>query len=153
MGYSQRMRFATRRLVVDGVVFCSRDVFEGWIAVVTRSFTVYGVGLAAAGSHQNKRRKKNAISRVVDNTNRTAVSQEQNETCFFYQSLFTYEGSRGEEEILHLISPVISEEVNSRLIATVDEAEIKATLFSMNPNKAPGEDGMTLLFFQHLAPY
>ncbi|CAA0834064.1 Unknown protein, partial [Striga hermonthica] len=55
-----------------------------------------------------QRRKRNAISRVVDNMNRVAASQEHIEACFinFYQTLFTSEGSCDDDDILQLISPV-----------------------------------------------
>ena len=38
--------------------------------------------------------------------------------------------------------------MNRILVNAVDENEIKTAIFSMNPNKAPGSDGMSPLFFQ-----
>ena len=38
--------------------------------------------------------------------------------------------------------------MNKKLTKKVKENEIKAVFFSMDPNKAPGSDGMSPLFFQ-----
>ena len=38
--------------------------------------------------------------------------------------------------------------MNKYLIKPIDDKEVKATIFSMHPNKAPNPDGMSSLFFQ-----
>lgn len=39
--------------------------------------------------------------------------------------------------------------MNQRLTRPIEDSEIKHALFAMNPNKSPGSDGMTPLFFQN----
>ncbi|CAA0812157.1 DNAse I-like superfamily protein, partial [Striga hermonthica] len=39
--------------------------------------------------------------------------------------------------------------MNQNLMVNVDLAEFKEALFNINPNNAPGMDGMTSAFFQH----
>nr|XP_027062801.1 uncharacterized protein LOC113689183 [Coffea arabica] len=56
--------------------------------------------------------------------------------------------SEGLAEILNGIPRTITTEMNDKLTREVDEMEIKSALFSMNPNKTPGQDGTSLLFFQ-----
>lgn len=47
-----------------------------------------------------------------------------------------------------MVYHTISGSMNDNLTKPVDEEEIKSALFSMNPNKAPGVDGMPPIFFQ-----
>lgn len=42
----------------------------------------------------------------------------------------------------------ISEDINADLIRLVGIDEIKRAVFSIHPSKAPGEDGLTAIFFQ-----
>lgn len=97
-----------------------------------------------------QRRKRNRIEEIEKerggwcNTDEAIVY----EISDYYFKLFTSEDSRDWEDKLNWIPPTITESMNSNLIKPVNEWEIKAALFSMNPNKAPGMDGMTSLFFQ-----
>lgn len=52
------------------------------------------------------------------------------------------------EEALAKISPIITSKMNDALTTTATEEEVRKDLFMMNPEKAPGLDGMTALFFQ-----
>lgn len=46
------------------------------------------------------------------------------------------------------IQPSNTEELNAELLRPVETEEVKHALFQMNPDKAPGPDGMTPGFFQ-----
>ncbi|XP_027181659.1 uncharacterized protein LOC113780035 [Coffea eugenioides] len=70
------------------------------------------------------------------------------EVANYYRVLFTSSGCEGLDEILSGLPSTITTEMNDKLTKEVDELEIKTALFSMNPNKSPGQDGMTPLFFQ-----
>lgn len=52
------------------------------------------------------------------------------------------------DEIMANVQPTITDQLNSELLRPIDGKEVKTTLFQMNPDKAPGADGMTLGFFQ-----
>ncbi|CAA0810710.1 Unknown protein, partial [Striga hermonthica] len=97
-----------------------------------------------------QRRKKNAITRLIDREGEVRESQEEITACVldFYKLFFTSEGSGRENLLLPLLPQVISEEDNNNLIAKVEESEIKEALFSLNPDKSPGSDGMSPKFFQ-----
>ncbi|GER39262.1 RNA-directed DNA polymerase (reversetranscriptase)-related family protein [Striga asiatica] len=58
----------------------------------------------------------------------------------FYSSLFASKGSSGGSEFLQHISPSIYENMNQELIEPVEKEEIKAVLYKMDSDKAPGED-------------
>nr|XP_027095950.1 uncharacterized protein LOC113715848 [Coffea arabica] len=51
-------------------------------------------------------------------------------------------------EILEGIPLSINQEMNTNLTKLVEEDEIRVALFSMQPEKAPGQDGLSPLFFQ-----
>lgn len=51
------------------------------------------------------------------------------------------------DEILCNIQPSISDHLNRELLKPVEDMEVKHALFQMNPDKAPGPDGMTPGFF------
>ncbi|XP_071905812.1 uncharacterized protein [Coffea arabica] len=66
----------------------------------------------------------------------------------YFKDLFTSGGKGEMTEILEGIPHYITQEMNDKLTKEVMEDEIHDALFSMNPEKAPGQDGMTPLFFQ-----
>jgi hypothetical protein len=53
------------------------------------------------------------------------------------------------EPILSLISSKITQEDNERLEMRITREELKAALFEMHPDKAPGPDGFNPTFYQH----
>lgn len=65
-----------------------------------------------------------------------------------YSKLFTLEDARDWEEKLNGVPSTITDSMNANLIKPVEVNEIKEAVFSMNPSKAPGMDGMTPFFFQ-----
>ena len=50
---------------------------------------------------------------------------------------------------LEEIAPSISPQMKQILLRITTEEEVRQALFMMHPEKAPGSDGMTALFFQH----
>ena len=53
------------------------------------------------------------------------------------------------DSFLEEIGPSISPQMNQMLLRLATEEEVWQALFMMHPEKAPGPDGMTTLFFQH----
>lgn len=70
------------------------------------------------------------------------------EISYYFKELFKSEGRSDMLAILDGIPHSITQEMNDKLTKVVEEKEIHDALFSMNPEKAPGQDGMTPLFFQ-----
>lgn len=50
--------------------------------------------------------------------------------------------------MLDCIVPTVSKAMNSILDAPVSHIDVKTALFDMSPNKSPGPDGMSVLFYQ-----
>ena len=69
------------------------------------------------------------------------------EVVKYYKELFGSNGKNDIDEILDGILVSIIDQVNDSLTKLIEDVEIKNTIFSMNPNKTPGPDRMTLIFF------
>lgn len=96
------------------------------------------------------RRRRNFISGVEDAGGTWVTAQEglMNEFQGFFKSLYTSEASHREFTACNYISPRVSNSMNRSLLRPFTSEEIKAALFDMHPNTAPGYDGMTAGFFQ-----
>ncbi|KAL8094943.1 hypothetical protein AgCh_036452 [Apium graveolens] len=65
----------------------------------------------------------------------------------YYQTLFKASHTVL-DEVVNCMPTTITEEQNMDLIMPIAEKGVKAALFQMHPDKAPGPDGMTPTFFQ-----
>lgn len=66
----------------------------------------------------------------------------------YFQNIFSTVGS-DLDEVISEVQPGISEAQNNMLIGAIKQDEVKAALFSMEPDKAPGCDGYTPGFYQN----
>lgn len=66
----------------------------------------------------------------------------------FYQSLYTSQGFSNMDELLVLVQPMVTEQMNEVMDTPYSVEEVKMALFQMGPSKAPGIDGFTAGFFQ-----
>ena len=69
------------------------------------------------------------------------------EACDYYQKIFTGNNEKI-NDMLQCIPELITLEQNSRLDKMPDMEELKTIIMSMNPNSAPGPDGIGGKFFQ-----
>ena len=67
----------------------------------------------------------------------------------YFDGLFNSTNPTEFDSFLEEIGPSISPQMNQRLLKLATEEEVRQALFMMHPEKAPGPDGMTALFFQH----
>ena len=67
----------------------------------------------------------------------------------YFEGLFATTNPMEFDSFLDEIVPSISPQMNQILMRTATEEEVRQALFMMHPEKAPGPDGMTALFFQH----
>ena len=99
-----------------------------------------------------ERRKWNKIGNFQREDESWTINDKETaqEITAYYEQLFKSSRSDCLDDILDGIPRTISDQINKNLTRPVEENEIKIAVFSMNPNKAPGPDGMTPFFFQKL---
>ena len=66
----------------------------------------------------------------------------------FYHQLFRSSNPSPFDTWFHDMSPKVSSQMNLDPVKDVSALEVKEAVFSINPSKAPGPDGMSALFFQ-----
>ncbi|XP_060170788.1 uncharacterized protein LOC132601740 [Lycium barbarum] len=70
----------------------------------------------------------------------------------FFQKLFSPESTTDEPTSLNVIQSVVSDEDNRFLIAIPSREEIKEIVFQLDPDSAPGPDGLSGKFYQSSWP-
>ncbi|XP_070054839.1 uncharacterized protein [Nicotiana tomentosiformis] len=66
----------------------------------------------------------------------------------YFQGNFSQKPEYNDYSELNIIDPVISEDINKKLIAFPIEEELKICVFSMDSDSSPGPNGFTAKFFQ-----
>ncbi|CAA7048221.1 unnamed protein product [Microthlaspi erraticum] len=95
------------------------------------------------------RRARNNIS-VIEDEKGNAVYDEVNierVITHYFTEMFTSQTGDRAETVKQSISRKISDETNTKLISIPSPKEIRAAIFSIHPDKAPGPDGFSASFF------
>ena len=66
----------------------------------------------------------------------------------YFDRIFTSSNPEEFAPIIQCIPQVITDHMNALLTRPITELEVKKAVFSLHPNKAPGPDGMSPVFFQ-----
>lgn len=97
-----------------------------------------------------QRRACSRITRLKNSMNQWVYSEEAIEVVAseYFQQLFTTTNPSTIEETLRYITVSVSDDMNQRLLRIPSDEEIKDATLAINPEKAPGPDDMTSLFYQ-----
>nr|XP_027093667.1 uncharacterized protein LOC113714070 [Coffea arabica] len=103
-------------------------------------------GLKSQLTEVKGRRKQNRLQRLQKEDGGWTESEEETrkEIADYYRKLFTKSSTSNAQEILEGIPTSITVKMNMELTKEVTEEEIKNVFFTVDCNKAPGSDGMTL---------
>ena len=96
------------------------------------------------------RRKRTAITNLQKKNGDWCNSEKkiEEEITYYFQKLFKTTQLDHCDAIFEGIPQTITSQMNSKLVRSVIEAEIRKAVFVLHPNKAPEPDGMTPIFFQ-----
>lgn len=100
----------------------------------------------------NAARARNNIDKLVNAEGEEVFSEAaKGEVAVdFFRNLFRSTNPAPFTDWFNDMQPRVSEQLNMDLLRPVTNLEIKEAVFSINPTKAPGPDGMSGLFFQKL---
>uniref|UniRef100_A0A803NML1 Reverse transcriptase domain-containing protein n=1 Tax=Cannabis sativa TaxID=3483 RepID=A0A803NML1_CANSA len=104
-------------------------------------------------AHATSRKSKNVIKSLI-NTQGFSVSSKAEMTNVisdYYTSLFASDGVDPDSlnDILTTVPTTITHEMNQSLTTPFTSNEVYEALQSMSPDKSPGCDGMSAMFYQH----
>ena len=93
-----------------------------------------------------ERRSKNHSSKLLENC-QNSREKLKDEGRTFFQKLLCEEGGYQDADIIDTIPELVTVEDNLMLCAIPTEEEIKAAVFSIEADNAPGPDGFSAAFF------
>lgn len=92
----------------------------------------------------SERRKRNTIKRLKREDEEPLKEHIAN----YFFNIFSSMAGKDNEEILHVVQPRVTKEMNDILRAEYTEEEVKRALDNIGDLKAPGPDGMPAIFFK-----
>ncbi|XP_059668770.1 uncharacterized protein LOC132313844 [Cornus florida] len=97
-----------------------------------------------------RRRNRNMIKGLEDSQGNWLDDDQaiRGEAENYFHNLFTSTGSIDDEAFWNLWEPMVTAEMNQKLMQKATEGEVHQALMEMAPLKAPGPDAVTPIFYQ-----
>ena len=98
----------------------------------------------------SQRRRHSEITKLKDSFGNFFSNQTDLDRIAvnYFQEMFISVSTGSYSQVIHHVHEVVTPEMNKILLEEFTQEEVKKVLFQMNLTKAPGLDGMNLLFFQ-----
>uniref|UniRef100_A0A803QH07 Reverse transcriptase domain-containing protein n=1 Tax=Cannabis sativa TaxID=3483 RepID=A0A803QH07_CANSA len=101
----------------------------------------------------SSRKANNTIKSLTNDLGLTVTGKENltQVICSYYEKLFASEDVHSDslQHVINAIPSTIDSAMNQSLTAPFSGAEVYAALQSMSPDKSPGSDGMSAMFYQN----
>lgn len=100
-------------------------------------------------SKTKQRRSYNRIVHIQDDHGRVYKDMKDIHSHIesYFCRLYTSKGIKLNSQLMEGIPNTVTDDINRSLTRPVTEKEIKDAILAMNPDKAPGPDGMTAAFY------
>lgn len=97
-----------------------------------------------------KRRARNRIIKLKNSMGQLVETEDEIEQVAveYFSNLFETSNPSSYEESIRCIAEKVTGEMNAAVTAPVSDTEIRDDVFPINPDRAPGPNGMTSLFYQ-----
>ncbi|XP_041024388.1 uncharacterized protein LOC121264998 [Juglans microcarpa x Juglans regia] len=116
---------------------------ENWLPKGDRNTKFYHLSAT-------QKKKRNNISKIVDDTGKTISDQKQIGESFtqFFKGLFATSNPKQMEDVINTVKRKVTPQMNEALIAPFRKEEVEEAVFQMGPYKSPGPDGYGACFYQ-----
>ena len=103
-----------------------------------------------AHAKTKQRRARNCITSLKNSMNQWVSTEDEIEAVAteYFQQLFSSSNPTTIDDTLQYITASVTHDMNEQLMKIPRDEEIREAAFAINPEKAPGPDGMTSLFYQ-----
>lgn len=132
-----------RAALVEEEVFWHQKSCVTWYKEGDQNTKIFNVST-------KQQRARNNIIGILNDVGVWTEKEEEIEqiaTTYFHEIFSSSAISDLEVSLQYFPSSVVAE-MNNSLLWAVSAAEVKAAVFAIHPEKAPGPDGMTALFYQ-----
>ncbi|XP_031106177.1 uncharacterized protein LOC116010810 [Ipomoea triloba] len=100
--------------------------------------------------YASARRKKNHLHRLKNDAGVWVEGDAMKSVVLdYFENIFKSSGSSMLESFFTSVNPRVTQADNEHLLCPFEHEEVKAALFAMFPDKAPGPDGMNPGFYKH----
>lgn len=136
------LRYKLERLLDQQHVYWKQRAHSTWLAKGDRNTKFFH-------AQASERKRRNALSKLKDEGGGVVEGKHlKNFIANQYQKLFLSTAGSQDDEVLDCVQAKVTQEMNDNLAAPFSSDEIWGALKDMGELKAPGADGMPVVFYR-----